>query len=138
MRMCAGSALRRVWLVLNMSLMCCSLAVLRVHPHGSHVSTLHSIICVLFTAHPHARVSHARCVVSSEGDSEDGRRLSCVLGENKVAEYEYSVWGWAVTVHLQQPPSKLHEEAWAGHSQNQEVEIAPGCAVCVTCPSCPR
>ena len=43
----------------------------------------------------------------------------------------------------QQPPGRLHEETWAGLLRNQgpkifrEVEIAPGCAVTVACPSCP-
>ena len=44
---------------------------------------------------------------------------------------------------LQQVPEKLHVETWAGRSQgpglrmSQELEIVPGCAVTVTCPSCP-
>ena len=43
----------------------------------------------------------------------------------------------------QQAPERLHEEAWAGLLQkqglkiSQEVEIVPGCAVTVACPSCP-
>ena len=47
------------------------------------------------------------------------------------------------SAHPQQTPLKLHEEAWAGLLQNpglhisQEVEIVPGCAVAVACPSCP-
>ena len=42
----------------------------------------------------------------------------------------------------QQTPGRLHEE-WAGLLQkqglrfSQEVEIVPGCAVTVNCPSCP-
>ena len=42
----------------------------------------------------------------------------------------------------QQAPGRLHEEAWAGLLQkqgpriSQEVEIVPGCAVTVACPSC--
>ena len=43
----------------------------------------------------------------------------------------------------QQAPGRLHDEVWASILQNQgpkifrEVEIAPGCAVTVACPSCP-
>ena len=43
----------------------------------------------------------------------------------------------------QQASSKLHVEAWASLLRNhclsisQEVEIVPGCAVAVACPSCP-
>ena len=43
----------------------------------------------------------------------------------------------------QQAPRRLHEEAWAGLLEkqglriSQEVEIIPGCAVRVACPSCP-
>ena len=42
----------------------------------------------------------------------------------------------------QQAPGRLHEDAWAGLSQkqglriSQEVDIVPGCAVAVACPSC--
>ena len=43
----------------------------------------------------------------------------------------------------QQAPGRLHDEVWASILQNQgpkifrEVEIIPGCAVTVACPSCP-
>ena len=43
----------------------------------------------------------------------------------------------------QQAPGSLHEEVWASILQNQgpkifrEVEITPGCAATVACPSCP-
>ena len=43
----------------------------------------------------------------------------------------------------QQASGSLHEEVWASILQNQgpkifrEVEIVPGCAVTVACPSCP-
>ena len=51
----------------------------------------------LFPAHnSHARMPHARCVVNSVGDTEDGGRLSCVYGRNKVNEYEYSDLGSGV------------------------------------------
>ena len=48
-----------------------------------------------------------------------------------------------VSAHTQQASPKLHEEMWAGILRNQgprifqEVEIVPGCAVAVACPSCP-
>ena len=129
---------------LVLKLMRFSPVVLRVHPHGSHVSTLHSIICVSFS---HARMSHARCVVNSVGDTEDGGRLSCVPGGTKSlsTSTRCGVRRPAVDelAHPQQAPLKLHEEAWAGLLQNQglgisqEVEIVPGCAVLVACPSCP-
>ena len=47
------------------------------------------------------------------------------------------------SAHTQQAPLKLHVETWAGLLQNPgprfslEVEIVPGCAVAVACPSCP-
>ena len=60
--------------------------------HNSHSTFARS----LHAAHnSHARMSHARCVVNSVGDTEDGGRLSCVYGENKVVEYVYSDWGQA-------------------------------------------
>ena len=43
----------------------------------------------------------------------------------------------------QQAPGKLHDETWAGILEKQgpkisrEVEIVPGCAAVVACPSCP-
>ena len=48
--------------------------------HNSHSTSARS----LHAAHnSHARMSHARCVVNSEGDTEDGGRLSCVYGGTK-------------------------------------------------------
>ena len=47
------------------------------------------------------------------------------------------------STHTQQTPLKLHVEMWEGLLRNQgtkifrEVEIVPGCAVRVACPSCP-
>ena len=46
------------------------------------------------------------------------------------------------SAHTQQTPMKLHVETWEGLLRNQgpkifrEVEIVPGCAVQVACPSC--
>ena len=59
-----------------------------------------------------------------------GTTLLCTRG-NKVTEYEY------------QDRGSLHGEVWASILHNQgpkifrEVEIVPGCAVRVACPSCP-
>ena len=47
------------------------------------------------------------------------------------------------SAHLQQTPLKLHEEMWASPLEKQgplisrEMDILPGCAVRVACPSCP-
>ena len=55
------------------------------------------------------------------------------------------VWRSAVDelAHAQQASRKLHVETWAGRTQgpdlriSREVEIVPGSAVMVVCPSCP-
>ena len=48
--------------------------------HNSHSTSARS----LHAAHnSHARMSHARCVVNSVGDTEDGGRHSCVYGGTK-------------------------------------------------------
>ena len=102
----------------------------------------------LFPAHnSHTRMPHARCVVNSVGDTEDGGRLSCVLGgiksmstSTRTGVRRSAVYGSA---HTQQTPLKLHVETWELLFRNQgprifrEVEIVPGCAVHVACPSCP-
>ena len=95
----------------------------------------------------HARMHHARCVVNSVGDTEDGGRLSCVPGETKSpsTSTRSGVRRSAVyeSAHTQQTPLKMHVETWAGLLRNQglkifrQVEIVPGCAVVVACPSCP-
>ena len=54
----AVSALRRVLKTVLMTRF--SLVVLRVYRHGSHVSLLHSIICVLFTALLSLHIVHTR------------------------------------------------------------------------------
>ena len=50
-------------------------------------SALHNLCPVHSSSFPahnsHARMSHARCVVNSVGDTEDGGRLSCVFGGTK-------------------------------------------------------
>ena len=50
-------------------------------------SALHNLCPVHSSSIParnsHARMPHARCVVNSVGDTEDGRRLSCVYGGTK-------------------------------------------------------
>ena len=46
--------------------------------HNSHSTSARS----LHAAHnSHARMSHARCVVNSEGDTEDGGRLLVYMGK---------------------------------------------------------
>ena len=81
------------------------------------------------------------------GDSEDWGRRFCVPRETKAlsTSTRCGVRRPAVDefVHPQQAPLKLHAETWAGLLKNlglrisQEVEIVPGCAVLVACPSCP-
>ena len=83
---------------------------------------------------------------NSRGDTEDGGQHFCVHGETKSLSTctRAGVRRPAVEklASPQQAPLKLHEETWAGLLQNQglgifqEVEIVPGCAVRVACPSC--
>ena len=66
----------------------------------ARVNTALHNLCLLHSSsipahNSHARMSHARCVVNSVGDTEDGGRLSCVPGRTKLAEYEYSERGQA-------------------------------------------
>ena len=114
-------------------------------------SALHNLCPVHSSSFPahnsHARMPHARCVVNSVGDTEDGGRLSCVYGRTKSLSTctRTGVRRPAVEklASPQQASLKLHEETWAGLLKNQgprifrEVEIIPGCAVRVACPSCP-
>ena len=124
----------------------------RVQPCLSQYSLTHNSRSTsarsLHAAHnSHARMSHARCVVNSEGDTEDGGRLSCVYGETKSLSTctRTGVRRPAVEklASPQQASLKLHDEMWAGLPMNlgprifREVEIIPGCAVRVACPSCP-
>ena len=86
-------------------------------------------------------------MVNSVGDTEDGGRLSCVAGRTKSLSMSTrsGVIRSAVyeSAHTQQTPLKLHDETWAGILRNlgprifREVEIVPGCAAMVACPSCP-
>ena len=114
-------------------------------------SALHNLCPVHSSSFPahnsHARMPHARCVVNSVGDTEDGGRLSCVYGGTKSLSTctRTGVRRPAVEklASPQQASLKLHDETWAGLLKNQgprifrEVEIIPGCAVRVACPSCP-
>ena len=101
-------------------------------------------------AHSRATVMHGRVSLNSEnsvGDTEAGGQRFCVPGETKLlsTSTRRGVRCSAVdeSAHPQQTPSKLHDETWAGLLRNQgpkifrEVEIVPGCAVAVACPSCP-
>ena len=114
-------------------------------------SALHNLCSVHSSSFPahnsHARMADARCVVNSVGDTEDGGRLSCVYGGTKSLSTctRTGVRRPAVEklASPQQASLKLHDETWAGLLKNQgprifrEVEIIPGCAVRVACPSCP-
>ena len=101
-------------------------------------------------AHSRATVLHGRVPLNSQnsvGDADDGGRRFCVTGETKALSTSTRLGvGRSVVEKLASPqlaPGRLHEEAWAGLLQkhglriSQEVEIVPGCAVMVACPSCP-
>ena len=67
-------------------------------------------------------MSHARCVVNSEGETEDGVRLSCVYGGTKSLSTctRTGVRRPAVEklASPQQASLKLHDEMWAGLPMN--------------------
>ena len=150
-RMCAWSALRRVRLTVLMT----RFSSCRSESPSSRVSrvtsALHNLCPVHSSSFPahnsHARMSDARRVVNSVGDTEDGGRSSCVYGETKSLSTctRTGVRRPAVEklASPQQASSKLHVETWAGLLKNQgpkifrDEEIIPGCAVRVACPSCP-
>ena len=108
--------------------------------HNSHSSITRSLHDV------HA----ARCVQNSLNSLGDGAvrgRGVCVPGGTKSlsTSTRTGVRRSAVyeSAHTQQTPLKLHAETWEGLLCNQgpmifrEVDIVPGCAVRVACPSCP-
>ena len=80
------------------------------------------------------------------GDTEDGERRFCVpRGTKSLSTSTLSgVRRSAVdeSAHPQEALLKLHDKTWAGILRNQgprisqEVDIVPGCAVLVACPSC--
>ena len=82
--------------------------------------------------------------VSSVGNTEDGRRR---FWRKKASSSSTRCWVRRSAVdelaHAQQASRKMHDETWAGLLREQglkisrEVEIIPGCAVQVSCPSCP-
>ena len=114
-------------------------------------SALHNLCPVHSSSFPahnsHARMSDARRVVNSVGDTEDGGRSSCVYGETKSLSTCTRTGVRRLDVEKlaspQQASLKLHVETWAGLLKNQgplifrDEEIIPGCAVRVACPSCP-
>ena len=114
-------------------------------------SALHNLCPVHSSSIPthnsHARMPHARCVVNSVGDTEDGGRLSCVYGGTKSTSTSTRTGVRCPAVEkLASPhlsPGSLHDEMWAGIFKKQgpkifrEMEIVPGCAVRVARPSCP-
>ena len=92
---------------------------------------------------------HGACGVqnleSSRRETEAGRQRFCAQGETKSLSTSTRTGVRRSVVyesaHTQQPPLKLRVETWEGLSRYQgifrEVEIVPGCAVRVACPSCP-
>ena len=91
----------------------------------------------LHAAHnSHVRMSHARCVVNSVGDTEDGGRLSCVYGGTKslstCTRTRVRRPALEKLASPQQASLKLHDEMWAGLPKNmgprifRDVEIVPG------------
>ena len=114
-------------------------------------SALHNLCPVHSSSIPahnsHARMLHARCVVNSVGDTEDGGRLSCVYGGTKSTSTSTRTGVRCPAVEKlaspQQAPGSLHDEMWAGIFKKQgpkifrDMEIVPGCAVRVARPSCP-
>ena len=127
----------------------------RIESPSSRVARVTSALHNLCPAHSslipahnsHARLPHARCVVNSVGDTEVGDVFLVYLGGTKSlsTSTRSGVRCSAVyeSAHTQQRPLKLHVETWEGLLRNQspkifrEVEIVPGCAVHVACPSCP-
>ena len=135
------------------------------HPCESHVMRTDRVNVILHERHSKnsqtqnshstlARSLHdvlvARCVQNSSNSLGDGAvrgRGVCVPGGTKSpsTSTRTGVRRSAVcgSAHTQQTPLKLHAETWEGHLRNQgpkifrEVEIVPGCAVEVACPSCP-
>ena len=92
----------------------------------------------------------ARCVhnsMNSSGDWVVRERGFCVPGRTKSLSTRTRTRGRRPAVEKlaspQQASLKLHDEMWAGLPINlgprifREVEIVPGCAVRVACPSCP-
>ena len=84
---------------------------------------------------------------NSLGDTEAGGQRFYVPGGTKSLSTSTRTGvrrsGVYESAHTQQTPLKLHVETWEGLVRNQgpkifwEVEIVPGCAVHVACPSCP-
>ena len=106
--------------------------------HNSHSTIARSL---------HA-VHGARCVQNSLNSLGDGvvrGRGVCAPGETKSLSTSTQTGVRLCMSPLIQSrtPLKLHVETWEGLLRNQgpkifrEVEIAPGCAVRVACPSCP-
>ena len=107
----------------------------RVEDPSSRVArvntALHNLCLVHSSSIPahksHARMLHARCVVNSVGDTEDGGRLSCVSGGTKSlsTSTRSGVRRSAVyeSAQTQQTPLKMHVETWAGLLRKQGPKI---------------
>ena len=150
-RRCAWSALRRV-LQTVLATTRFSLVELRVHRHGSHVSPLHSIICVLITVLLSLHIIHTRASLMHDvwrirwETQKMGDVFLVFFGETKsmstCTRIEVRCPAVEKRASPQQAPESLHDEMWAGILQKQgpkifrEMEIVPGCAVRVARPSC--
>ena len=121
-----------------------------------HVSSASPLLCMVITMHGTHIIHriHTPCMVlvvfefvEFGGRHRSWGRRFCVPGGTKSlsTSTRCGVRRSAVceSAQAQQTPLKSHEETWAGPLRNQgpkifwEVEIVPGCAVKVACPSCP-
>ena len=117
-----------------------------VVPHSRSFSLCSSVV---------SKVSNSSQSIKSCGEhgSALGHKISCnlhaagVQGGTKALSMSIRLGVGRPAVEKlaspQQAPGRLHEEAWAGLLQkqclriSQKMEIVPGCAVVVACPSCP-
>ena len=126
--------------------------VWNLHRRVSSASLLLCMVITIHVTHIIHRI-HTACMVlvvfrirRIRGETQKlGDNASVYKGETKslstctrTGVRRSAVYDFA---HTQQALLKLHVETWEGLSLNQgifrEVEIVPGCAVRVACPSCP-
>ena len=130
----------RASVILHESQSCCTTRT----PQNSQTHSLKSHACSLHDVHDARRVQNS---MNSVGDGVLRGRCVCVPGGTKSPSTRTRCGVRRLAVdelaHSQQASGKLHVETWAGRKQgpdlriSQEVEIAPGCAVSLACPSCP-
>ena len=132
--------------------MICPLFAWNLHCHVFSASPLPCMVISMHVAHIFHRI-HTACMMlvvfgirrirgetQKLGDNASVYKLetkslstSTRTGVRRSAVYE--------SAHTQQAPLKLHVETWEGLSRNhgifREMDILPGCAVRVACPSCP-